>query len=357
MPGASQLAAYAATGQPFNTTALYQALVGAQQQNIEQQAASLKESMSAGGNLVGTPYGTTMQDYYANVAAQQNALNQQLQQQSFQQAQQNQLGAISAIMGQQLPTSAQLQGVQQAGYSNAYQEWLRQQPQYNPLLGYQYGMGTTFPPYMNPNAVNPFAYLAPALGQGLTNIIYNTAGGSQQGQQGPPGAPGTPGAPGIPGTTPPTFPPGSTVPPQPGPPGTQQQSQVPPGGPGMTITSGGQPVFSPQAYQSALDAYMANPNSPGAWQNFLNTVGASGGQVPTDVPNIPIDPNQFGGGTIPLTPPADTSSGGGYSQPQDLVNYMQDPTYVSNLLGGGALGGGGDSLGMVGGGGGPMYVL
>jgi hypothetical protein len=197
-PAYQNLLQMAQTGNPINVTPEWQAMVNAMQQNTQQQAANLQESMSAGGNLVGTPYGTTMQDFYSNIGAQQQSLLGQLSTQAQQQAVQNQLaaqgqlvplglqaqqagvgnqlGAIGQIAGQVLPTSQQLQGVQQAGLSNAYQAWLQGLPQYNPTLGYQMAAGTTFPQYMQK---------APS---GLASTIGSVLGGIAGGFMGSPGA-------------------------------------------------------------------------------------------------------------------------------------------------------------------------
>jgi hypothetical protein len=180
IPGMNQLAQIAQTGNPFNVSPEWQAMVAAQQQDIQQQAAQLKESMSAGGNLVGTPYGTTMQDFYSQTAAQQNALLAQLQQSAYNQAQQAQLGAQGQILGQVLPTSQQLQGVQQAGLSNAYQAWLQSQPQYNPLLGYQMAAATTFPSYMQEQKSNVAGTIGSVLG-GIAGGFLNPIGGITSG--------------------------------------------------------------------------------------------------------------------------------------------------------------------------------
>jgi hypothetical protein len=252
-PAYQNMLQMAQTGNPINVTPEWQSMVAAMQQNTDQQAAQIKEQMSAGGNLVGTPYGNTMANFYEQTGLNQQALLGQLSTQAQQQAVQNQLaaqgqltqmglqgqeagaqnqlaaagqltgyglqgqqqtaanqlaasgqlsqlglqgqeqnvanmlqalqgyggmniqgqqatagnqlGATGQILSQVQPTSQQMQGVQQTGLSNAYQEWLRTQPQYNPLMSYMYGAGTTFPPYLTQGASSsPWGGLAAAAG-------------------------------------------------------------------------------------------------------------------------------------------------------------------------------------------------
>jgi len=152
LPFAQQMMSMAQTGNPISVTPEWQAMLQSMQQPIAQQRAQLQESMGAGGNLVGTPYGNTMANFGEQVAANQNALLGQLQTQALEAAAGREAGMQQFLTGQGMQLGGQLQNINQLAASNAYNEWLRQQPAYNPLLGYQYGAATTFPPYLNPQA-------------------------------------------------------------------------------------------------------------------------------------------------------------------------------------------------------------
>ncbi len=122
--------------------------------------------------------------------------------------------------------------------SAAYQEWLRQQPQYNPLLQMMYGGATAFPPMYQPqyapsNLQSILGAAGSILGGGGLAALINLL----RRQPGQPGAPGRPGYP-----TTPTWPPtGPTYPPPTGP-------TYPGGGGGggwPTVGGGGNPGYYP----------------------------------------------------------------------------------------------------------------
>jgi hypothetical protein len=62
-----------------------------------------------------------------------------------------QANAATNLMNNDQTTASQMQGIQQADLTNNYNEWLRTQAAYNPLLTDAYGLGTTFPPYITSN--------------------------------------------------------------------------------------------------------------------------------------------------------------------------------------------------------------
>jgi hypothetical protein len=327
-PGFAGLLQMSQTGNPINVMPEWQSMVNAMQQNTAQQAADLKEQLSAGGNLVGTPYGTTMQDFYSNIGAQQQALLGQLSTQAQQQAVQNMLsaqgtlgqlgltgqeanitnmlGAQGQIMGQVLPTSAQQQGIQQAGLANAYQEWLRTQPQYNPLMNYMFGAGTTFPPYLFPGASSsPFSNLGQGLGTLLGNI-YN-----QQPTNTPPGPSPGPGGSPLPGPTGGNGGGGGggggNIPNIPGvdvwgQTGTQQT-------PVNTDYPGYNPPATPPGVTSDWRTWTSMGIDPFTIPAALGGIG-TGGNVPTDVPNQTGNIPYVGGGGY---------SGGGGSDTMSIV--------------------------------------
>lgn len=99
IPGASQLGQMAQTGDPFNASPEWQAMIAAQQQNIQQNQANLKEQFGFAGDLSSSPFGTAMSNYEQQTTLDQNALLAQLMQSSFESAQQRKLQAGSEITG------------------------------------------------------------------------------------------------------------------------------------------------------------------------------------------------------------------------------------------------------------------
>lgn len=127
-PGATQLAQMATTGNPFNVSPEWQSMVAQQQQNIQQNQANLKEQFGAAGELQSSPFGTAMSNYEQQTTLDQNALLAQLQQQSYQQAQQNQLQAGGMITG--------LAGNEQQYLNSLFSQGALTSPNlYNPIKG------------------------------------------------------------------------------------------------------------------------------------------------------------------------------------------------------------------------------
>ena len=109
----------------------FDAVQQAMQRQIQEGAANLKGSEAFAGNLAGTPFGTSMTDYQNQAAQNLQSILAQMELQ----AAPTRLAAGQAVQQQE-----------QLGLTNAYQEWLRQQPEYSPLLSMEYGASTTFPP-------------------------------------------------------------------------------------------------------------------------------------------------------------------------------------------------------------------
>jgi len=129
VPGASTLSTIANQG--ISALPEWQAMINAQQQNIGQNEANLREQFASMGGLAGSPFGTAMSNYASQTTADQNALLGQLQQQNILQGQ---LPAASSLFG----------GATQMGQFG--QSLL---PQYNPLNQEIYGLGTTFAPVLS----------------------------------------------------------------------------------------------------------------------------------------------------------------------------------------------------------------
>lgn len=113
----------------------WQQMIAAQQQNIAQGRAGLEEQMGFMGNLAGSPGATGLANYDEQTVANQNALLGQLQQQN--------------ILQGQIPVAEYTQGMNQQAIQNVMNEFMRTQPQYNPLLSLMFGGATSFNPVLN----------------------------------------------------------------------------------------------------------------------------------------------------------------------------------------------------------------
>lgn len=99
-PGATQLGQMAQTGDPFNASPEWQAMIQAQQQNIAQNEANLKEQFAFSGDLQSSPFGTAMGNFASQTTADQNSLLGQLMQSSYENA-----------MGRQMQTGMGLESM------------------------------------------------------------------------------------------------------------------------------------------------------------------------------------------------------------------------------------------------------
>lgn len=136
--GGSTLSSMAQTGNPTDVGPAWDAMRQAQQRNIDQGAAQIRERMGLSGNLgltgspggsgentaaLGTPYGTALTDYYNQAILGQNANLTQASQQAQEAARSRQLGAAGTMSGQQLGAAQNLGGLQQqAGLFGAGQQ-------------------------------------------------------------------------------------------------------------------------------------------------------------------------------------------------------------------------------------------
>lgn len=125
----------------------WQSMLGAEQQNIHQNEAQLREQFAGMGDLAGSPFGTAMSNYAQQTTADQNAMLSQMTLQSILQGQipvaQN-LASGFLQGGQDL--SGILQAINQQSIQNRYQEFQRTQPQNNPMMQYLAAFGSMFPP-------------------------------------------------------------------------------------------------------------------------------------------------------------------------------------------------------------------
>jgi len=141
LPGMSQLSTIANNG--VSALPEWQSMINAQQQNIQQNQANLKEQFGSMGDLAGSPFGTAMSNYMSQTTADQNALLGQLQQSNIQNIQ---MPAIQSLFGGSQAMAGGLQGLDQQAIQNMYQEFQRVSPQNNPLMQEMMGLATLFPP-------------------------------------------------------------------------------------------------------------------------------------------------------------------------------------------------------------------
>ena len=140
-PGLSNLANIANNG--VSALPEWQQMIAAQQQNIGQNQANLAEQFGFSGNLAGSPFGTAMSNYMQGTTAQQNALLGQLQQSNIQNIQ---MPAMESLFQGSQAMASGLQNYDQSAIDRMYQQFQTDSPQNNPLLQYQMGMSTLYPP-------------------------------------------------------------------------------------------------------------------------------------------------------------------------------------------------------------------
>jgi hypothetical protein len=123
---------------------------------IEKQLANIKEQFGARGALGSSEMGMAMEAFGAQTAADQEALLGQL--------------TLQALPGMEQAGMNQ-QSLDQKSIDNLVQEFIRTRPEYSPLLGEEFGFGTTFPPtYSNQKGVFGTSFLS-GLGSGAASLI------------------------------------------------------------------------------------------------------------------------------------------------------------------------------------------
>lgn len=153
IPGASQMTQMAQTGNPIDQTPAWQAMIEAQGRNTEQNAANLREQFAFGGNLKSSPFGNAMTDYYSQTAKDQNALLGQMTAQAGESAQGRELQAQNNIFSGAQGFGSELQGLDQNSINAMYQEFIRTQPEYNPMMQMMAGGATASPSIYRGNSV------------------------------------------------------------------------------------------------------------------------------------------------------------------------------------------------------------
>jgi hypothetical protein len=142
---------------------MWQSQMAAMQQPIQENLANLKEQFGAQGALGSSEMAKAMQDYLTQTTLQQQSLLGQ--------------ETLSALPGMQSEAAA-TQQLDQSSIQNLLQEFMRTQPQYNPLLQEMFGGSTTFPPMYTAKGGVGQALIGSAGGamSGLANLIPAIAG-------------------------------------------------------------------------------------------------------------------------------------------------------------------------------------
>jgi len=157
-PGANTLSTIANQG--ISALPEWQAMIDAQQRNIGQNQANLREQFAGMGNLAGSPFGTAMTDFMTQTTKDQNALLGQLQQQN--------------ILQGQIPVSEMLQ--QMMGQTAMFGQSLL--PQNNPLLSLMGQMSSQYAPmYGLKHGGGILGGLLPSLFGGAGGAASAAAGG------------------------------------------------------------------------------------------------------------------------------------------------------------------------------------
>jgi hypothetical protein len=141
MPGLSNLSNIANNG--VSALPEWQSMIAAQQQNIGQNQAQLKEQFAGMGDLAGSPFGNAESNFMQQTTLDQNALLGQLQQSNIQNIQ---MPAIQSLFQGSQGMASGLQNLDQQAIQNMYQEFQRIAPQNNPALQMEGAFGSLYPP-------------------------------------------------------------------------------------------------------------------------------------------------------------------------------------------------------------------
>jgi hypothetical protein len=142
---------------------MWQSEVSAMNQPIQQQLANIKEQFGQQGALGSSEMAQALANYGSQTALQEQNLLGQLTMQALPQQQ---------AFGQQL------QGLDQQAIQNMYQEFIRTQPQYNPLLSMENQLALSYPPiYGKQGFAASFGgalggSLGQGIGQGVSGLVF-----------------------------------------------------------------------------------------------------------------------------------------------------------------------------------------
>lgn len=166
------------TGNPTDVMPEWQSMINAQQTNIGQNQANLKEQFGSMGNLSSSSAANAMALYNTQTTADQNSLLGQLTSQSTESAQgrllqalmsgqSTQNSAASTLFGAGNQLGNTLQSLDQNSINQLMQEYFQTTPQANPLNNEMFGLGTTFAPMYSPKG---------GVGSGLVGALPAIAG-------------------------------------------------------------------------------------------------------------------------------------------------------------------------------------
>lgn len=161
----------ATTGAPTDVGPAWQAMIDAQQRNIAQQGANLREQFAFGGDLKSSPFGQAATDFYSQTAKDENALLTQAEQQAQEAAAGRRLTAGEDLTKGGQDFGTMLQGLDQQSIQNMLSEFVRTRPEYSPLLSQFGGAATTFPPTISGSVgVGGLGGAASSAGSALSGI-------------------------------------------------------------------------------------------------------------------------------------------------------------------------------------------
>ena len=175
LPGVNSMQELSKTGAPVDQTPAWQAMIEAQQRNIKQNEAGMREQFAGLGLLKGSPFGQAEADYRMQTSKDQNAALLQATAQAQEQAAGRRLSASGALM--EGPKGAQsvgelLQNFDQQSIDRLLQEFIRTRPEYSPYLNLLYGAATTFAPVQQPGkGGGVLGGIAGAIGTGLGSLL------------------------------------------------------------------------------------------------------------------------------------------------------------------------------------------
>jgi len=149
MPGLDVMQQLAETGLPVSQLPAWQAMVAAQERNIGQREAGLREEFAFTGNLAGSPFGTAMTDFQTQTALDQNALLAMMETGALESAAGRQAAAAPFLAQFGSQFQEYLQGLDQESINRLMDEFIRTRPEYSPLLNLGYGVSTTYPPVVS----------------------------------------------------------------------------------------------------------------------------------------------------------------------------------------------------------------
>lgn len=144
--GTGTLQSMSNTGNPTDVGPAWQAMIAAENQNTQNNAANLREQFAFGGDLKSSPFGSAMQQFYNQNTLNQNAQLTQAEQQAQEAASGRQITAAQDLTQGATGFGGTLQSLDQQSIDNMLAEFIRTNPMYSPLLSQMGGAATTFAP-------------------------------------------------------------------------------------------------------------------------------------------------------------------------------------------------------------------